>query len=62
AERTAEGLRVETTLLQLAKEAGVSPVEAHRALSQLLDQRLVRLVEETLWISDLDALSAALDP
>jgi CRP-like cAMP-binding protein len=62
AERTSEGLRVQTKLRQLAEEAGVSPVEAHRALSQLLDQRLVRLVEETLWISDLDALSAALDP
>jgi hypothetical protein len=36
-------------------------VEAHRALSQLLDQRLVRLVDDTLWIADLDRLSAALD-
>jgi CRP/FNR family transcriptional regulator len=61
-EPSSEGARVEAKLRQLAEEAGVSPVEAHRALSQLLDQRLVRLVDDTLWIADLDRLSAALDP
>jgi hypothetical protein len=36
-------------------------VEAHRALSQLLDRRLVRLSDDVLLIPDLEALSAALD-
>jgi hypothetical protein len=62
AERTHSGARVETTLRKLADEAGVSLLEAHRALAQLMDQRLVRLVEDVLWIADLDALSAVLDP
>lgn len=62
AERVTNGARVETTLRKLADEAGVSRVEAHRALAQLMDQRLVRLVEDVLWIGDLDALSAVLDP
>lgn len=62
AEPTPSGARVETTLRKLADESGVSLVEAHRALASLMDQRLVRLVEDVLWISDLDALSAVLDP
>ena len=62
AERSTGGARVETTLRRLADEAGVSLVEAHRALAQLMDQRLVRLVENVLWIGDLDALSTVLDP
>jgi CRP-like cAMP-binding protein len=62
AERTSGGTRVETSLRRLAEEAGVSLVEAHRALAHLMDQRLVRLVEDVLWIADLDALSAVLDP
>jgi len=62
AERGPEGLRVGLTLRELAAESGVSPVEAHRALSQLLDRRVVRLVDDVLWIPDLDALSGALDP
>lgn len=62
AERATSGARVETTLRKLADEAGVSLLEAHRALAQLMDQRLVRLVEDVLWIADLDALSAVLDP
>jgi len=62
AERTSGGPRVETSLRKLAEEAGVSLLEAHRALAQLMDQRLVRLVEDVLWIADLDALSAVLDP
>ena len=62
AERTSSGARVETTLRKLAEDAGVSLVEAHRALAQLMDQRLLRLVEDVLWIGDLEALSAVLAP
>jgi CRP-like cAMP-binding protein len=62
AESGTGGARVELTLRKLADEAGVSLAEAHRALGQLMDQRLVRLVDDVLWISDLDALSAVLDP
>ncbi len=62
AERGANGARIETTLRKLAGEAGVLLAEAHRALAQLLDQRLLRLVDETLVIADLEALSAVLDP
>jgi CRP-like cAMP-binding protein len=61
AERTPSGARVETTLRKLAGEAGVSLVEAHRALAQLMDQGLVRLTDYALSIADLDALSAVLD-
>jgi hypothetical protein len=37
-------------------------IEAHRALNQLIDQKLLRLVDDELEIRDLDALAAALDP
>ena len=61
AQRRGRSARVETQLRLLAAEAGLSLVEAHRALSQLMDQRLVRLSDDALLISDLEALSAALD-
>jgi CRP/FNR family transcriptional regulator len=61
AQRRGRAGRVETQLRALAAEAGLSPVEAHRSLSQLMDQRLVRLSDDALVISDLEALSAALD-
>jgi CRP/FNR family transcriptional regulator len=61
AQRRGRSARVETQLRALAAEAGLSLVEAHRALSQLMDQRLVRLSDEALLIADLEALSAALD-
>ena len=53
--------RVETTLRALAQEAGLSLVDAHRALGYLMDQRLVRLSDDVLLIADVEALSAALD-
>jgi CRP/FNR family transcriptional regulator, cyclic AMP receptor protein len=59
--RRREAGRVETTLRDLAGEAGLSLVEAHRALGNLMDQRLVRLSEDALVIPDVEALSAALD-
>ena len=54
--------RIETTLRKLASEAGLRMNEAHRALNQLLDQKLVRLIDDVIEVRDLDALAAALDP
>jgi len=62
AEVDATGGRVDTTLRRLAEEAGLSLAEAHRALGQLMDRKLVRLADDVLLVPDLEALSAALDP
>jgi CRP-like cAMP-binding protein len=61
ADREVGGGKLATTLRRLAGEAGVSLLEAHRALGQLLERRLVRLVDDVLVIPDLEALSACLD-
>jgi CRP-like cAMP-binding protein len=61
ADREAGGGKLATTLRRLAGEAGLSLLEAHRALGQLLERRLVRLVDDSLVIPDLEALSACLD-
>jgi CRP-like cAMP-binding protein len=55
-----EGTQLETSLRELAGEAGLSLPEAHRGLSQLFDQRLLKLVGEMLEIPDLGALSDSL--
>ncbi len=55
------GSTIQTTLRQLAEEAGLTLLQAHRALSQLLDRKLVRLVDDALIVSDMEALSASLD-
>jgi CRP-like cAMP-binding protein len=54
--------QIQTTLRKLASEAGLRMHEAHRALNQLFDQKLVRLVEDALEVRDFDALASALDP
>ena len=54
--------RIETTLRKLANEAGLRMSEAHRALNQLIDQKLVRLVDDALEVRDFEALAATLDP
>lgn len=56
-----DGLRVPTNLLGLAAQSGLSPLEAWRAVHQLLDRRLLRLVDDALRIPDLDALAACAD-
>ena len=56
-----EGFRISGTLRSLAEESGLSMLEAHRALHQLLDQKLVRLVDDALATSDVDRLSSCLD-
>jgi CRP-like cAMP-binding protein len=53
---------VPTTLRGLAEQAGLSMLEAHRALHQLFDRKLMRLASDQLQIPDLEALSAALEP
>ena len=61
ADRQERGARLATSLRRLAGEAGLSLLEAHRALGQLLERKLVRLVDDILVIPDLEALSACLD-
>jgi CRP-like cAMP-binding protein len=61
ADHEAGGGRLATTLRKLAAEAGLSLLEAHRALGQLMERKLVRLVDDILVIPDLEALSACLD-
>jgi CRP-like cAMP-binding protein len=53
-----EDHHVETTLLEIARAAGLSMLDAHRAIQELLDLKLVRLEHDLLWIPDLDALAA----
>lgn len=55
------GFRVATTLQRLAEVAGISMLEAHRALHQLFDRMLLQLVDDGLRVPDLEALSACLD-
>ncbi len=61
AEDSAEGARIPTSLRRLASEAGLSLLDAHRALQQLLERKLLRFVDDVLVSPDLDALSACLD-
>jgi CRP-like cAMP-binding protein len=61
AEANAAGVRIPTTLRKLADEAGLSLVETHRALHQLLDRKLLQLVDDCLIAPDLDSLSGCLD-
>jgi CRP/FNR family cyclic AMP-dependent transcriptional regulator len=55
------GIRIPTTLRKLAGDAGIGLFEAHRALHQLLDQKLVRLVDDRLVARDVESLSSCLD-
>ena len=61
AEPGARDATVATTLRALAAEAGLTMIEAHRGLGQLLERKLVRLLDDALVIPDLEGLSAALD-
>jgi len=56
-----QGVRIPCSLRSLAAESGLSLKEAHQALHQLLDQKLVRLVDDTLFARDLESLSSAVD-
>jgi CRP/FNR family cyclic AMP-dependent transcriptional regulator len=61
AEAGASGARVPTSLRRLASEAGLSMLEAHRALTQLLERKVVKLLDDVLVVPDLESLAAALD-
>jgi len=53
-------LRMRTSLRQIAAGADLSLQEAYQALHQLIDRKLVRLVEDELVAPDRAALGAAL--
>jgi CRP-like cAMP-binding protein len=55
------GVRITTSLRKLSSDAALSMFETHRALHQLLDRKLVRLVDDVLVAPDVDSLSACLD-
>ena len=55
------GIRIRTTLRRLAADAGLTLFETHRAIHQLLDQKVLRLVDDVLVARDLEALSSSLD-
>lgn len=52
---------VASSLRELAVDAGLTLLETHRALGQLVDRRVVKLVEDRLEVADLDALTASLE-
>lgn len=56
------GYRIQSTLRELADDSGLSMFEAHRALHQLFDCKVLRLVDDCLYAKDLEALSACLEP
>ncbi len=49
--------RVETSLREIAEASGLSMLDAHRAIQELLDQKLLRLDQDLLFIADRDALA-----
>jgi CRP-like cAMP-binding protein len=55
------GFRVTTNLRGLAEQAGLSMLEAHRALHQLFDRKLLQLEDDGLLVPDLEVLSGCLD-
>jgi CRP-like cAMP-binding protein len=61
AESCDSGFRIPGSLRSLARESGLTMLEAHRALHQLLDQKLVRLVDDVLMTPDVERLSGCLD-
>jgi CRP-like cAMP-binding protein len=61
AERDGRGARIPTTLRRLASESGLSMREAHRALQQLFEERVLSLVDDVLQTEDLEAISACLE-
>ncbi len=55
------GMRVATSLRSLSQQAGLTMLEAHQALHQLLDRKLVRLSNDVLIAEDVELLSSSLD-
>jgi len=48
--------RVDLSLREIARAAGLSMLDAHRAVQELIDLKVVRLEQDQLRIPDLDAL------
>jgi CRP-like cAMP-binding protein len=61
ADEAGKGARIPTTLRKLADETGFTLLETHRVLHQLLDRKLIQLVDDCLIVPDLDGLSGCLD-
>jgi hypothetical protein len=55
------GMRISIKLREIAATAGLSMLEAHRAVHQLMDRELVQLANEELIVPDREALCAVLD-
>lgn len=56
-----DGVRFSGNLRDLSRESGLSMLEAHHALQQLLDQRVLKLIDDRLVAKDLDSLSGTLE-
>lgn len=61
ADAPAGEVRLPLRLRQIASEAGLSMLEAHRAVGQLFERKLVRLADDALVVADREALCASLD-
>jgi CRP-like cAMP-binding protein len=59
--KTEDGVPIPGNLREIARDAGLSMLEAHHALHELLDQRSLRLVDDCLIAKDLDSLAAHLE-
>ncbi len=59
--QTGEGVRIPGTLREIAEETGLTLPETHCALHKLFDQKILRLIDDTLSARDLDSLAASLD-
>jgi len=55
------GMRVRARLRELAISAGLSMLEAHRGLHELLERKLAVLADDVLTIPDREALNALLE-
>jgi hypothetical protein len=55
------GLRCAIKLREIASTAGLSMLEAHRAVHQLMDRELIALENDMLVVPDREALCACLD-
>ncbi len=54
-------IRIQTTLARIAEDSGLTMLEAHRAMHQLFERKVLRLVDEQLIAKDVESLSACLE-
>jgi hypothetical protein len=55
------GLRISIKLREIASTAGLSMLEAHRAVHQLMDRGLLELANDELVVQDREALTGSLE-